>query len=156
MLSPRASLPREGQTRRHEQVRERPGQRRWGELATGVALSHQVTVVQTERNSCFLTSSERQRTQNVLRLFLDPLLDVLAKLGSNAYLPLRKTDRSLQALLALLRTCPPRGALAPDGEDGSALAGHSWWLGGEIRPGLSCRRGPASPGGDCGASTGHY
>ncbi|CAK6442261.1 unnamed protein product [Pipistrellus nathusii] len=58
--------------------------------------------------------SERQRTQNVLRLFLDPLLDALTKLGSNAYLPLRKTDRSLQALLALLRTCPPRGALAPD------------------------------------------
>ncbi|XP_070257404.1 LOW QUALITY PROTEIN: probable methyltransferase TARBP1 [Myotis yumanensis] len=58
--------------------------------------------------------SERQRTQNVLRLFLEPLLDALAKLGSNAYLPLRKTDRCLQALVTLLRTCSPKGASARD------------------------------------------
>lgn len=60
--------------------------------------------------------SERQRTQNVLRLFLQPLLDALAKLGSNAYLPLRKTDRCLQALVTLLRTCSPKGASARDDE----------------------------------------
>ncbi|XP_014384767.1 PREDICTED: probable methyltransferase TARBP1 isoform X2 [Myotis brandtii] len=60
--------------------------------------------------------SERQRTQNVLRLFLEPLLDALAKLGSNAYLPLRKTDRCLQALVTLLRTCSPKGAGARDDE----------------------------------------
>ncbi|XP_036210401.1 probable methyltransferase TARBP1 isoform X4 [Myotis myotis] len=60
--------------------------------------------------------SERQRTQNVLRLFLEPLLDALTKLGSNAYLPLRKTDRCLQALVTLLRTCSPKGASARDDE----------------------------------------
>ncbi|KAM6127937.1 putative methyltransferase TARBP1 [Pterocles gutturalis] len=36
--------------------------------------------------------------------FLNPLLDVLMKLGSNAYIPTLKTDKSLQLLLKLLQT----------------------------------------------------
>uniref|UniRef100_A0A672U4K9 tRNA (guanosine(18)-2'-O)-methyltransferase TARBP1 n=1 Tax=Strigops habroptila TaxID=2489341 RepID=A0A672U4K9_STRHB len=37
-----------------------------------------------------------------LEAFLNPLLDVLMKLGSNAYIPTLKTDKSLQLLLKLL------------------------------------------------------
>ncbi|XP_052661644.1 probable methyltransferase TARBP1 isoform X3 [Harpia harpyja] len=40
-----------------------------------------------------------------LETFLNPLLDVLMKLGSNAYIPTLKTDKSLQLLLKLLQTC---------------------------------------------------
>ncbi|XP_051470179.1 probable methyltransferase TARBP1 isoform X2 [Apus apus] len=39
-----------------------------------------------------------------LETFLNPLLDVLMKLGSNAYIPTLKTDKSLQLLLKLLQT----------------------------------------------------
>uniref|UniRef100_A0A669NWF4 tRNA (guanosine(18)-2'-O)-methyltransferase TARBP1 n=1 Tax=Phasianus colchicus TaxID=9054 RepID=A0A669NWF4_PHACC len=40
-----------------------------------------------------------------LEAFLNPLLDVLMKLGSNAYIPTLKTDKSLQLLLKLLKSC---------------------------------------------------
>ncbi|KAM8809796.1 putative methyltransferase TARBP1 [Eudromia elegans] len=39
-----------------------------------------------------------------LKAFLNPLLDVLMKLGSNAYISTLKTDKSLQLLLKLLQT----------------------------------------------------
>ncbi|NWI93242.1 TARB1 methyltransferase, partial [Pitta sordida] len=39
-----------------------------------------------------------------LEAFLNPLLDVLMRLGSNAYIPTLKTDKSLQLLLKLLQT----------------------------------------------------
>ncbi|NWW94794.1 TARB1 methyltransferase, partial [Rhynochetos jubatus] len=39
-----------------------------------------------------------------LKAFLNPLLDVLMHLGSNAYIPTLKTDKSLQLLLKLLQT----------------------------------------------------
>ncbi|NXI18140.1 TARB1 methyltransferase, partial [Irena cyanogastra] len=39
-----------------------------------------------------------------LEAFLNPLLDVLMKLGSNAYIPTLKADKSLQLLLKLLQT----------------------------------------------------
>ncbi|NXX92110.1 TARB1 methyltransferase, partial [Centropus bengalensis] len=39
-----------------------------------------------------------------LEAFLNPLLDVLMKLGSNAYMSTLKTDKSLQLLLKLLQT----------------------------------------------------
>ncbi|XP_067391938.1 probable methyltransferase TARBP1 isoform X2 [Emydura macquarii macquarii] len=40
-----------------------------------------------------------------LKAFLHPLLEVLLKLGTNAYIPTLKTDKSLQLLLKLLQTC---------------------------------------------------
>uniref|UniRef100_A0A8B9QH57 tRNA (guanosine(18)-2'-O)-methyltransferase TARBP1 n=1 Tax=Apteryx owenii TaxID=8824 RepID=A0A8B9QH57_APTOW len=54
-----------------------------------------------------------------LKAFLNPLLDVLMKLGSNAYIPTLKTDKSLQLLLKLLQTrslkCSnPQDALIPE------------------------------------------
>lgn len=64
---------------------------------------------------------EKQRTQNVLRIFLDPLLDALGKLGTNAYMPLLRTDRCLQLLVKLLHSCVPRGSSGQDGEDDRAL-----------------------------------
>lgn len=67
--------------------------------------------------ACLLMSSGKQRTENVLRVFLDPLLDVLMKFGTNAYMPLLKTDRCLQLLLKLLNTCRLKGSSAQDGED---------------------------------------
>lgn len=66
-------------------------------------------------------SREKQRTQNVLRIFLDPLLDALGKLGTNAYMPLLRTDRCLQLLVKLLRSSVPRGSSGQDGEDDWAL-----------------------------------
>ncbi|XP_074241435.1 putative methyltransferase TARBP1 isoform X2 [Saimiri boliviensis] len=60
--------------------------------------------------------SGKQRTENVLRIFLDPLLDVLMKFGTNAYMPLLKTDRCLQLLLKLLHTCRLKGSCAQDDE----------------------------------------
>ncbi|XP_048193359.1 LOW QUALITY PROTEIN: probable methyltransferase TARBP1 [Perognathus longimembris pacificus] len=60
--------------------------------------------------------SETQRTRNVLRIFLDPLLDVLGKLGTNAYVPLLRADRCLQLLLELLRASPARAPAAQDDE----------------------------------------
>lgn len=60
--------------------------------------------------------SEKRRTQNVLRIFLDPLLDALVKFGTNAYMPLLKTDRCLQLLLKLLHTCLLRGSGTRDDE----------------------------------------
>jgi hypothetical protein len=68
-----------------------------------------------------LPSREKQRTQNVLRIFLDPLLDALGKLGTNAYMPLLRTDRCLQLLVRLLHSCVPRRPGAQDGEDEWAL-----------------------------------
>ncbi|XP_051024530.1 probable methyltransferase TARBP1 [Acomys russatus] len=65
--------------------------------------------------------SEKQRTQNVLRLFLDPLLDTLGRLGTHAYMPLLRTDRCLQLLLRLLHSCVPRGSSAQDDEVSSVL-----------------------------------
>lgn len=67
--------------------------------------------------ACLLMSSEKRRTQNVLRIFLDPLLDALVKFGTNAYMPLLKTDRCLQLLLKLLHTCLLKGSGTQDGED---------------------------------------
>uniref|UniRef100_A0A452RQX8 TAR (HIV-1) RNA binding protein 1 n=1 Tax=Ursus americanus TaxID=9643 RepID=A0A452RQX8_URSAM len=60
--------------------------------------------------------SEKRRTQNVFRIFLDPLLESLTKLGTNAYMPLLRTDRGLQLLLKLLHTCLLRGSSAQDDE----------------------------------------
>ncbi|XP_070638056.1 probable methyltransferase TARBP1 isoform X1 [Bos indicus] len=60
--------------------------------------------------------SEKRRTQNVLRIFLDPLLDALVKFGTNAYMPLLKTDRCLQLLLKLLHTCLLKGSGTQDDE----------------------------------------
>ncbi|XP_063134936.1 probable methyltransferase TARBP1 isoform X2 [Rattus norvegicus] len=64
---------------------------------------------------------EKQRTQNVLRIFLDPWLDALGKLGTNAYMPLLRTDRCLQLLVRLLHSCVPRGSSAQDDEVSAAL-----------------------------------
>ncbi|GAB5578353.1 probable methyltransferase TARBP1 isoform X6 [Prionailurus iriomotensis] len=58
--------------------------------------------------------SEKRRTQNVLRIFLDPLLESLMKLGTNAYMPLLKTDRCLQLLVKLLHTCMLKGSSTQD------------------------------------------
>ncbi|XP_034864371.1 probable methyltransferase TARBP1 isoform X3 [Mirounga leonina] len=60
--------------------------------------------------------SEKRRTQNVLRIFLDPLLESLMKFGTNAYMPLLETDRCLQVLLKLLHTCMLKGSSAQDDE----------------------------------------
>ncbi|KAF6073710.1 TAR (HIV-1) RNA binding protein 1 [Phyllostomus discolor] len=60
--------------------------------------------------------SEKRRMQNVLRMFLDPLLDALRKLGANAYMPVLKADRCLQLLVTLLHAGAPRGPRAPDDE----------------------------------------
>ncbi|KAM5300648.1 putative methyltransferase TARBP1 isoform 3-T4 [Glossophaga mutica] len=60
--------------------------------------------------------SEKRRTQNVLRMFLDPLLDALGKLGTNAYMPVLKADRCLQLLVTLLHTCARKGPRAQDDE----------------------------------------
>nr|XP_032630889.1 probable methyltransferase TARBP1 [Chelonoidis abingdonii] len=50
--------------------------------------------------------SKKSNTERVeLKSFLHPLLDVLLKLGTNAYVPTLKTDKSLQLLLKLLQTC---------------------------------------------------
>ncbi|XP_068920945.1 probable methyltransferase TARBP1 isoform X3 [Petaurus breviceps papuanus] len=58
--------------------------------------------------------SERKKTQNELKAVLHPLMDVLMKLGTNAYIPLLKTDRSLQLLLKLLQTCLLKGSITQD------------------------------------------
>uniref|UniRef100_A0A8C4YJT7 tRNA (guanosine(18)-2'-O)-methyltransferase TARBP1 n=1 Tax=Gopherus evgoodei TaxID=1825980 RepID=A0A8C4YJT7_9SAUR len=50
--------------------------------------------------------NKHRNTERVeLKSFLHPLLDVLLKLGTNAYIPTLKTDKSLQLLLKLLQTC---------------------------------------------------
>ncbi|KAM4828745.1 putative methyltransferase TARBP1 isoform 2-T2 [Thomomys bottae] len=59
---------------------------------------------------------ETRRTQNVLRIFLDPLLDALGKLGTNAYVPLLRADRCLQLLLKLLHTCTVSAPTSQDDE----------------------------------------
>ncbi|XP_045154151.1 probable methyltransferase TARBP1 [Echinops telfairi] len=60
--------------------------------------------------------SEKRKIQNVLRIFLDPLLDALMKFSTNAYMPLLKTDRCLQLLLKLLHTCLLRDSSTQDDE----------------------------------------
>ncbi|KAM7049969.1 putative methyltransferase TARBP1 isoform 2-T2 [Molossus nigricans] len=89
----------------------------WAEarlVALMVALAVDVAAVESQR-------SGRRKTQNVLRMFLDPLLDALVKLGTNAYLPVLRADRCLQLLVTLLHTCSPRGSRAPDDEVSPAL-----------------------------------
>uniref|UniRef100_A0A4X2K5C4 tRNA (guanosine(18)-2'-O)-methyltransferase TARBP1 n=1 Tax=Vombatus ursinus TaxID=29139 RepID=A0A4X2K5C4_VOMUR len=56
----------------------------------------------------------RKKTQNELKVVLHPLMDVLMKLGTNAYIPLLKTDKCLQLLLKLLQTCSLKGSLTHD------------------------------------------
>lgn len=41
-----------------------------------------------------------------LKTVLNPLMDILMKLGTNPYISTLKTDKSLQLLLKLLQTCP--------------------------------------------------
>ncbi|XP_062428255.1 probable methyltransferase TARBP1 isoform X2 [Rhea pennata] len=53
---------------------------------------------------CKLTGGKSNIEWIELKAFLNPLLDVLMKLGSNAYIPTVKTDKSLQLLLKLLQT----------------------------------------------------
>ncbi|XP_021504002.1 probable methyltransferase TARBP1 isoform X2 [Meriones unguiculatus] len=65
--------------------------------------------------------SEKQRTQNVLRIFLDPLLDTLGRLGTSAYMPVSRADSCLQLLVRLLHSCVPRGPGAQDDEVSAAL-----------------------------------
>ncbi|KFO34242.1 Putative methyltransferase TARBP1 [Fukomys damarensis] len=60
--------------------------------------------------------SEKRRTQNVWRILSDPLLDALVKLGTSAYTPLPRTDRSLQLLVQLLHTCMLKGSSPQDDE----------------------------------------
>ncbi|XP_024894839.1 probable methyltransferase TARBP1 [Pteropus alecto] len=60
--------------------------------------------------------SEKQRTQNVLRMFLEPLLDALTRAGTSAYLPLPRSERSLQLLLKLLHACSPEASRTQDDE----------------------------------------
>ncbi|XP_054432732.1 probable methyltransferase TARBP1 [Pteronotus mesoamericanus] len=87
----------------------------WGEaklVALMVLLAVDVEGMKTRH-------SEKRRMQNVLRTFLDPLLDALAKLGYNAYMPVPKTDRCLQLLVTLLHEA--RGPSALDGEDEVSL-----------------------------------
>ncbi|NWX86252.1 TARB1 methyltransferase, partial [Nothoprocta pentlandii] len=57
--------------------------------------------VEEMRNKC---SGKSNIEWIELKAFLNPLLDVLMKLGSNAYIPTLKTDKSLQLLLKLLQT----------------------------------------------------
>ncbi|XP_053918398.1 probable methyltransferase TARBP1 [Cuculus canorus] len=57
--------------------------------------------VEQMRNEC---SGKSNIEWIELEAFLNPLLDVLMKLGSNAYIPTLKTDKSLQLLLKLLQT----------------------------------------------------
>uniref|UniRef100_A0A8C5V2L1 tRNA (guanosine(18)-2'-O)-methyltransferase TARBP1 n=1 Tax=Microcebus murinus TaxID=30608 RepID=A0A8C5V2L1_MICMU len=59
---------------------------------------------------------EKRRAENILRIFLDPLLDALMKFGTNAYMPLLKTDRCLQLLLKLLHTSMLKGSSTQDDE----------------------------------------
>nr|XP_003473550.1 probable methyltransferase TARBP1 isoform X2 [Cavia porcellus] len=65
--------------------------------------------------------SEKRRIQNVLRIFLDPLLDALVKLGTNAYMPLLRTDRCLQLLVKLLHICMMKGSNPQDDEVSALL-----------------------------------
>ncbi|XP_047376102.1 probable methyltransferase TARBP1 isoform X3 [Sciurus carolinensis] len=65
--------------------------------------------------------SEKRRTQNILRMFLDPLLDALMKFGTNVYMPVPRTDRALQLLLKLLHTCTLRGSRAQEDEVSALL-----------------------------------
>ncbi|XP_044530921.1 probable methyltransferase TARBP1 [Gracilinanus agilis] len=58
--------------------------------------------------------SERKKTQNELKAFLHPLMDSLMKLGTNAYIPLLKTDKCLQLLLKLLHTSSLKSPLVQD------------------------------------------
>ncbi|XP_043856325.1 probable methyltransferase TARBP1 isoform X2 [Dromiciops gliroides] len=55
-----------------------------------------------------------KKTQNELKAFLNPLMDVLMKLGKNAYIPLLKTDKCLQLLLKLIQSCSSKGSLTQD------------------------------------------
>ncbi|XP_010226600.1 PREDICTED: probable methyltransferase TARBP1, partial [Tinamus guttatus] len=57
--------------------------------------------VEEMRNKC---SGKSNIEWIELKAYLNPLLDVLMKLGSNAYIPTLKTDKSLQLLLKLLQT----------------------------------------------------
>nr|XP_025039886.1 probable methyltransferase TARBP1 [Pelodiscus sinensis] len=59
--------------------------------------------------------SEKRNIERVeLKAFLHPLLAVLLKLGTNAYIPTLKTDKSLQLLLKLLQTCSLKQATPQD------------------------------------------
>lgn len=53
----------------------------------------------------------------MLRMFLEPVLDVLMRVGTGAYLPLPRSDRCLQLMLTLLHACSPEASRTRDGED---------------------------------------
>uniref|UniRef100_A0A8C8SF42 tRNA (guanosine(18)-2'-O)-methyltransferase TARBP1 n=1 Tax=Pelusios castaneus TaxID=367368 RepID=A0A8C8SF42_9SAUR len=54
----------------------------------------------------FVLCSEKRNSEWIeLKAFLHPLLEVLLKLGTNAYILTLKTDKSLQLLLKLLQNC---------------------------------------------------
>ncbi|XP_035257004.1 probable methyltransferase TARBP1 [Anguilla anguilla] len=57
-----------------------------------------------------------------LEELLRPLLDTLTRLSTNVYLPLSKTDKSLQLLLRLLQLCHRGGARSTQKVDGVLVA----------------------------------
>nr|XP_048699795.1 probable methyltransferase TARBP1 isoform X3 [Caretta caretta] len=68
-------------------------------VATMILLAADVEEVKNKH------SKKSNTERDELKSFLHPLLDVLLKLGTNAYIPTLKTDKSLQLLLKLLQTC---------------------------------------------------
>ncbi|KAJ6664680.1 hypothetical protein lerEdw1_006253 [Lerista edwardsae] len=69
-------------------------------VATMILLAADVEEMKHERNG----NGSTERIE--LKALLNPLLDVLLKLGTNPYISTLKTDKSLQLLLKLLLTCP--------------------------------------------------
>lgn len=57
----------------------------------------------------------------MLRMFLEPVLDALTRVGTSAYLPLPRSERCLQLLLSLLRACSPEASGTRDGEEDAFL-----------------------------------
>lgn len=57
-------------------------------------------------------------TSDVLEPLLSPLLDTLGRIGTNVYLPVRKSDKSLQLVLRLCRLARMSGCQPATDERG--------------------------------------
>ncbi|MEE6475249.1 hypothetical protein FKM82_010669 [Ascaphus truei] len=71
-------------------------------VATMILLAADIELMRHTNITVYSDKAVAELTE--LRCFLNPLLDVLSKLSTNAYMPTLKTDKSLQLLLKLLQT----------------------------------------------------
>uniref|UniRef100_A0A8C6VHM2 tRNA (guanosine(18)-2'-O)-methyltransferase TARBP1 n=1 Tax=Naja naja TaxID=35670 RepID=A0A8C6VHM2_NAJNA len=90
-----------------------------------------IHLIDTEQHKIvipFFLYSDNSSTERIgLKVLLNPLLDVLLKLGTNPYISSLKVDKSLQLLLKIMQTCSIKTSKPEVGYSVEEAASHEGW-----------------------------